>query len=220
MQHESIGRVALLLALIGGCAAESTTTGTSESTTHGPYADAVVSFVPGEGAGFGADKMPQIVLGPPHGKGDGAGGLHVVSLGKGGQITLRFEHHRIVDGPGADFIVFENAFAGWPETAQVFAADAIEPTDADWRPFPCDPHNAKGGFPGCAGVSPVYSAPDNGIAATDVAKAGGDAFDLADVGLTSARALRIVDSGLNEYEGGTGGFDLDAVAVVNGEALP
>ncbi|RYZ33379.1 MAG: cell surface protein, partial [Myxococcaceae bacterium] len=47
-----------------------------------------------------------------------------------------------------------------------------------------------------------------------------DGFDLAAVGLTRARFVRIRDSGANGYAGTSGGFDLDAVAVVNGVQLP
>jgi len=48
------------------------------------------------------------VLGPPRGK-PGAGSLHVLSLGVGGEIVLGFGGS-IVDGDGPDFVVFENAF--------------------------------------------------------------------------------------------------------------
>ena len=44
--------------------------------------------------------------------------------------------------------------------------------------------------------------------------AGGDAFDLAELGLEEAQYVRIMDVGLGEYLGETGGFDLDAVSVV------
>jgi hypothetical protein len=54
---------------------------------------------------------------------------------------------------------------------------------------------------------------------TDPAVAGGDAFDLAEVGLPRARFVRIRDGGTSDYAGVSGGFDLDAVAVVNGETL-
>jgi hypothetical protein len=67
----------------------------------------------------------------------------------------------------------------------------------------------------------VYSAPGNGISPVDPATAGGDPFDLADVGLTEARYVRIRDRS-NEVcpDGGgpnTDGFDLDAVSIVNAE---
>ena len=53
-----------------------------------PYVDRIVSFEPGEGAGFGQDKLPDIVLGPPRGHGKLEPSDHVLSLGKGGKITL------------------------------------------------------------------------------------------------------------------------------------
>ncbi len=45
--------------------------------------------------------------------------------------------------------------------------------------------------------------------------AGGDAFDLAELGLSTARFVRIIDSGTSDYTGTSGGFDLDALAVVH-----
>jgi hypothetical protein len=65
-------------------------------------------------------------------------------------------------------------------------------------------------------VGIVYAGPE-GTDPTDPAAAGGDAFDLADIGVAHARFVRITDSGANTYDGETGGFDLDAIAVVNGE---
>jgi hypothetical protein len=91
----------------------------------------------------------------------------------------------------------------------------------DWRAFPCDPVHDDPPL-GCAGVARVLAGPDNDIDPTDPASAGGDAFDLADVGLTSARYVRLLDVGVAYYGartwcgGGGGGFDLDAVAVVHG----
>ena len=78
---------------------------------------------------------------------------------------------------------------------------------------------SNGSFPytGCAGWHPVYSHPDNGIDPFDLDVAGGDAFDLAEVGVAKARYIMIVDDGDSGAFGTTAGFDLDAVAVVNGE---
>lgn len=175
-----------------------------------PFADKVVAFEPGPGAGFGQAKLPQVVLGAPAGKGKTAGSLDVVSLGKGGVITLEFTDVLAIDGPGADLVVFENAFTGWVETGHVSAsADGVT-----WHEWPCAA--ADPGRAGCAGVGPVLSAPDNGIDPTDPAVAGGDAFDLAVLGIGKARFVRIRDSGLNPNDAPTAGFDLDAVAVVHG----
>src|SRR5262245_61089406 len=40
-----------------------------------PYVVSVESFSPGEGAGFNQDLLPDVVLGPPQGKGTGQGSL-------------------------------------------------------------------------------------------------------------------------------------------------
>src|SRR5262249_8190686 len=76
-----------------------------------PYADAVVAYSIGSFGGFpGTHFLPAIVTGPPKGKGLFQGGLDVFSLGFGGSITLAFVDNVIVDQPGPDFAVFENAF--------------------------------------------------------------------------------------------------------------
>ncbi|MBL9100000.1 MAG: cell surface protein [Myxococcales bacterium] len=181
------------------------------------FADCVESFRPGD-ASFGHDMLPDVVLGPPRGGGKASGGLDVASLGCDGVITLHFDDPALVDGPGPDLIVFENAFdsgsSNFIEPARVLvSADGV-----DWRAFPCDPAQAVPR--GCAGLTPVLSSPANGVDPTDPAVAGGDAFDLADVGLTRARYVRIVDVGLAHFGqdtwcgGAGGGFDLDAVAAV------
>ena len=179
-----------------------------------PFADSLISFEPGEGAGFGEENLPDVVLGSPEGGGK-AGGVDVVSLGNEGVIILAFDDIQVIDGEGADLLVFENPFPNWLETGVVSVSDDL----VTWHTFPCDSANAEEGYPGCAGVGFVYAASDNDIDATDPEQAGGDAFDLADLGVTSARYVRIQDSGENSYDGTGGGFDLDALAVVNGESI-
>lgn len=178
------------------------------------FADALVSFTPGEGAGFGQDALPDVVLGPPEGLGERMGSTDVLSLGAEGEVVLRFDEP-IVDGEGADLIVFENPFVAWIETGFVAASADGE----SFREWPCDPDDAEGGYPGCAGVRPVYANSTNGIDPTDPEAAGGDPFDLAEIGLAEASWIRIRDSGRNAYASPTGGFDLDALAVV-GSATP
>ena len=179
-----------------------------------PFADAVVSFEPGDGAGYGQDSYPDVVLGSPEGGGT-AGSLDVLSLGDGGVIVLTFDDIGLVDGEGPDLLVFENPFPGWIETGVVAASEDGE----TWLEWACDAEDSEGGYPGCAGLNLVYAATGNGVDATDPDAAGGDAFDLADLGLARARYVRVRDSGANTYDGVAGGFDLDAIAVVNGEPL-
>ena len=186
----------------------------TEPTTD-PYADAVVSFTPGDYAGFGSQDLPDIVLGAPQGAGAHAGSLDVLSLGDGGEVILEFTDIAAIDGPGVDLIVFENPFSGWTETGHV----AVSEDGVSWHEFPCDPEDGDGDYPGCAGVNPVLSSPDNGIDPMDHELAGGDAFDLAGLGLTDVRFVRITDSGFNTYGGIMGGFDLDAVVIVQGQEI-
>lgn len=176
------------------------------------FADELVSFTPGAGAGYGQDCLPDVVLGPPRAPGDGGGSLDVLSLGAGGEIVLAFDDPGIVDGEGPDLLVFENPFTGWYEPASV----AVSDDGVTWYEWPCDPTDADGLYPGCAGVGVVYSNPDNGVDPTDPEAAGGDAFDLADLGISAARYVRVRDAGLTEGSGTTSGFDLDGMAIVGG----
>lgn len=186
------------------------------------FATKVVSFTPGDCAGFGLTAMPGVVLGPPVGGGESNGSLDVVSLGFEGEIVLSVEPNAIVDGPGVDLLVFENPFltGGIPnaELGEVSVSD----DGTTWKTFPCTPGPGPT-YGSCAGWHPVYSAPGNGISPVDPAKAGGDAFDLKDVGLARARFVRIRDRGTVACPASPGmkpttvGFDLDAIAVVNAQ---
>lgn len=173
-----------------------------------PFASGIVSYSPGDQAGFGQDGLPDIVLGAPLGGGENSGSLDVLSLGQNGSIVLSFDME-IMDGIGPDIIVFENVFIGWTETGVVSASLDGE----EWYTWPCDPSLAPDPLSGCAGVSPSLSHPDNCIDATDPEISGGDSFDLADIGLNSAKFIKIQDSGANP----SGGFDLDAVSIVHGQ---
>ncbi len=180
-----------------------------ESVTYGPC------------AGFGQAQLPGVVQGPPLGGGDLHGSLDVLSLGTGGQIVLSFGDNAIEDGAGPDFIVFENPFnAGSAPNGALFAEPGEVSVSADgttWKTYPCTATAAPYGA--CAGWHPVYSTPDNGLSPFDPSSGGGDAFDLADVGLTEVRFVRIVDKTAGACAMGssidTNGFDLDAIAIVH-----
>ena len=185
-----------------------------------PYASSVVSFEPGDGAGFGEDELPKVVLGPPSGKGTGAGSLDVLSLGKGGSIVLGFEPFAIVDGDGADLVVFENPF--WPDgdAAAVYAEPgevSVSEDGASWFTFTCDAKgDGAGRFPGCAGVTPTEKYAARTLVPLDPALTGGDAFDLTELGLERVRFVKIRDvAGAGSVP--SAGFDLDAVGIVHAE---
>ena len=206
----SVSLAVLIVAasLVPGCDAE--------SPECDPFADRVVSFSPGPGAGLGQERMPAVALGPPVGAGDVEGGSDVVSLGVGGEIVLEFEGEGIPDGPGPDLILFENAFliSGDPSNPYAeLASVAVSDDGSTFVEFPC----ASAAFPyeGCSGWHPVYANPDNGIDPTNPEAAGGDAFDLADAGLRHARFVRIRDLALGLPAPPTAGYDLDAAAAVH-----
>jgi hypothetical protein len=228
------------------------------TTTGDPYADAVTSFVVGTGGGFGQAQLPGAVTGPPSGLGLFQGSLAVLSLGLGGRIDLAFTNNVIVDRPGPDFTVFENAFLRIESgsfTGVPFADPARVSVSQDgvtWRAFPCDLTVGGGPYwPGCAGIYPVFANGNDpaaphasipttvpiaalvGVYAGSLAPppgAGGDSFDLATVGLTWARYVRIESATFVVGPAGSNnaGFDLDAVAAVssapatdaNGNGIP
>jgi hypothetical protein len=202
-----------------GATTEAGAGGVSFGATTSVYASNVESFTPGTSAGYNQDKMPGIVLGPPVGKGNEAGSIDVASLGAAGEIVLAFGDFGIVDGPGPDLIVFENAF--WPsgDASAVFAElgeVSVSEDGETWEAFPCDTEgDGDGNFPGCAGVTPTLEYDAKQLIPLDPALSGGDSFDLADVGLKRARFVRIRDLKTLPPGGISTGFDLDAVGVIH-----
>ena len=176
------------------------------SDASGPFVTGVVSFSPGPCAGFGQSEMPGVVEGPPVGGGLTQGSTDVVSLGVGGSIVLSFSPNAIVDGDGPDFVVFENAFyvGGNPNDVYSEPGDvSVSDDGVTWATFSTQ-----------AGLHPVTSPP---AAPTDWPACGGDAFDLAELGLAHARYVRITDASGETCTppANTAGFDLDAIAILN-----
>lgn len=207
--------LALVAGMVAACAEERAPAGRDEA-----WASHIVAFTPGEGAGYGQDRSPDIVLGPPRGGGHTRGSLDVLSLGIGGEITLELERAAI-DGPGDDLVVFENAFfaVGGP-TATIFAEPgfvSVSEEGATFVDFPCVPEAPS--YAGCAGAHAVYADGALGpVDLTDVERTGGDRFDLGTIGVARARFVRIRDSGVGPRFGGSSeGFDLDALGVIHAE---
>jgi hypothetical protein len=205
-----------------------------------PFIDQIVSVNYGQYAGYGQDQLPEIVLGPPHGAGDSAGSTHVLSLGDGGSITLAFTDNTVIDEPGVDFIVFENAFFSGGDPTNLFCEPAFVEVSQDgieYRRFSNNydpegtPPNNPANWSGFAGLKPVLSNPENEIDPTDPETAGGDSFDLTQVGFEWIRYIRLLDTGeppdaetdddgdeIYDPAGPTfekSGFDLDAIAAVH-----
>ena len=204
-----------------------------------PFADRVVGYTVGVGGGAREADLPGIVLGPPRGAGAFQGSADTFSLGLGGWIVLEFTDNVIVDGPGPDLTVFENAFlVRGTTTLPPYAEPGAVSVSADgvhWATFPCAVGTPPY-YPGCAGVYPVFANADDPGAPSPLVPSttpiedlvgvpvgsftsppgsGGDSFDLAAVGLHAARFVRIDASQIDPRLGGLSGFDLDAIAGVH-----
>ncbi len=212
-------RLLLLTVALGGCGDVADV----PSGPVSPYAQQVVSYQPGAGAGHGQDKLPGVVLGPPDGKGERAASLQVLSLGVGGEIVLGFGELAIIDGPGPDLIVFENPFWAMGDPEQVFVElgeVAVSEDGEVWHTFPCDTTAASPGrWPGCAGWTPTLRYDAALMSPLDPQRTGGDAFDLAELGIARARFVRVRDMAM-QGAGPSAGFDLDAVGLVHYEVAP
>ncbi len=198
------------------------------------FATSVVAFTPGVGGGFGG---PSLILGGPQGEGLGLGSTHVLGLGDGGSVVLGFDVD-IVNGPGADFTVFENGFVIFG-TDQVFAEFAFVEVSTDGVQFARFPSSttglgsAMGDQSGlCGGLPVLANVLSNSVSPLDPSRSGGDSFDLAElvldpavlggqVDLDTIRFVRLVDvlPGETDTQGaaleGGGGVDVDGVAVLN-----
>ena len=131
-----------------------------------PFADRVVTYAIGTGGGSGEAGLPGVVLGPPHGGGAFHGSTDTFSLGLGGSITLAFDDNVLVDGPGPDLLVFENAFLPTGlTTLSPFAEPAVVEVSGDgvdWHAFPCaltDRRRTIPAAPGCTRCSPTRTIP-------------------------------------------------------------
>jgi hypothetical protein len=216
------------------------------------FPDRVALYAPGTVSSpppFGS-WQPGIVLGPPGNTTPTNGSLTVLSLGRGGRVVLEFTDNVLVDGPGPDFIVFENPFfcTAAPATASdpwsSFAEPGIVEASDDgvtYHLFPYDPAALAqvtaicsdraliGSLHGLAGLPPSFTGdwtvPDDPAvfdpsAPGGVSGHGGDAFDLASVGLARARFIRITDPNLTiGPPGSSEGFDLDAIVALHALAL-
>ena len=160
-----------------------------------PYIDSVVEFQIGDSQDASFSDSSK-VLGPPCSFDDqGLGGsVDVYNLGIGGSITVEFTDNVIYDGPGIDFVVFENPFYIGGDFSRVYVEPAYVFVSSDgdnYTSFTADymqqnpPLTAGDDNPdhylNFAGIHPVFSNPENGCNPLNPLESGGDAFDLSDV---------------------------------------
>lgn len=204
-------------------------TASASSSVYGQFATTVVSFNPGPSAN---PSFPDSnALGGPQGGGLTGGSSHVCVLGVGGSITFGFANP-LRNGPGADFLAFENGFTF---SGGVFAeVSAVEvSSDGVWfarfplryvgppNPQPAFGSLPMGTFSGMVGGMPVLAnVVTNTIDPRDPVVAGGEAFDLADlvnepnviagfVDLSNITQVRIVDIPEGTVQDAIGAFVYD-----------
>lgn len=183
--------------------------------------DTVKEFHPGTGqyTGQGATFFPRNVLTGPAvtARQDvpSTDPREICSIGLGGSITLGLRSAVIIDGPGADLTVFENAF--FYGNGRVFAEPATIELSRDgnqWTLVPFDSLTLQG----LAGLSPTLDPQSN-----DPSTCGGTPVDLSQIGIDSVRWIRLTDvtrmilSNPKSpfYDPTLSGFDLDAIRVWN-----
>ena len=179
-------------------------------------ADTVISVRWGTGQDFGRTNFPANVLGLPdtlaRSERPSNNPAQVCSLGMGGEVVLGWKNAVLVNRPGADFTVFENAFINF--TGRAFAEPAKIAVSRDgvrFVEFPFDSLTLKG----CAGVTPV----NGNQSPFNPQLSGGDSFDLASIGMDSVRFIKITDISAMVlsnprhpfYDPTITGFDLDAI---------
>lgn len=202
-------------------------------------ADRVVDAPGASDAAFGD---PALAANGVQGGGLIAGSVDVYSLGyeERPYVVLGWTGARVTNGPGADLVVFENAFRTTWAADEWFMDPAVVEVSLDgatWVAFPYDylaadetsysPHVED--WEGFAGVTPVLYDSDDAIDAFDPL-AGGDAFDLDELGaegtageirrdgfrfvrITSAAIVVNDDTGeVFPHERISNGADIDGVA--------
>lgn len=156
-------------------------------------ADELVEAPGHTGVGFGDSNS---AVNGVRGCGDTCGSMDVFSLGYEADVddyvVLRWSGRRVLNGPGADFVVFENGFlrGAGPDRFMDHLVVYVSRDGETWVPFPhyylaedettfsWDPTL----WPGFAGVNPVLlNEESNPVDPFDQTLAGGDGFDLDDL---------------------------------------
>ncbi len=159
-----------------------------------PWASSVVdySFGNGQTLGQSAPDFPANVLGAvnPSVSNTVPASVpsEVLSLGRNGWIILSFEQD-IINGEGADFTVFENAFEyAEGEIFDEWLMVSVSEDGITWFSFPYDSLTGEG----MAGRTPTFGGVN--INYQDITQSGGDGFDLEVVGLSKARYVKLKDA--------------------------
>lgn len=173
------------LAILGGC------------TPGWIVADTVIE-APGADSGALFDD-PSLAVNGVHAGGCCSGSADVYSLDRDGprtHLVLAFSEP-VVDGDGPDLVVFENPFE--ISGGGVFIDPVVVEVSVDGELFEAFGYEAPetyssdpSAWSGLAGVTPgLYDADDPSTPDADLEEAGGDRFDLAELGLEEIRFVRL-----------------------------
>lgn len=193
------------------------------------YIDTVLSLKPGtvQNAGQDSESFPMNIFGPPSALAKytvpASDPKDICSIGLDGEIIVGNKSHYIIDGPGPDFTIFENAFMRLADS-MIFAEPGIvsvSENGIDFIEFPYDSISLEG----CAGVGPTNGDKDP----FNPSESGGNSFDLASIGLSKAKYIKIKDitrvvtyDTKHKYYSPlfiVSGFDLDAIAIINSSKI-
>ncbi len=181
-----------MIALLSGCIGA--VNGGSDAPP--PWADEVREAPGADGNAF---HDPSLAANGARGAGCCAGGVDVFSIAD--HLELGWRGRRVVDGPGPDLVVFENAFQ--IDDARRFMDPCVVSVSADGVAWEAFPHDFQGDpadptrpedWTGFAGITPtLLHVEDNPVDAFDAAVAGGDAFDLWDLPDGPVRDLALAE---------------------------
>lgn len=179
-----------LILVLAACSGE-----TDDEPRHAGVLATLVISAPGDtGEGF---HDAQRAVNGVRGAGRYAGGTDVFSLGDDDELVLGFEEP-VPDGPGFDLAVFENPFDVRGGDGR-FVDPAVVEVSADCEAFVAFPATYDGEdyeddpslWSGFAGVGPVLLHEEEHPVDALSDEAGGDRFDLAEVGLAEVACVRI-----------------------------
>lgn len=149
------------------------------------FADEVVEAPGARDSMFGD---PALATNGVRGAGAAQGSLDVFSLRAGEHLVLGWSGRRVTDGPGADLVVFENAFRfGEDGTFMDPMVVEVSLDGSEWVAFEHDYRapderaysHRREDWVGFAGLTPVYLHVEQNVMDPFDPAAGGDAFDLA-----------------------------------------
>jgi hypothetical protein len=227
-----VARAMLIVGLLVGCGAPIASEALADQVVDAPGADPSISY--GD---------PMRAVNGVRGGGAMQGSTDVYSLNYTNRpyVTLRWSGRRVTNGPGADFVVFENAFRVNASADYYFMDPIVVAVSLDGQRWVELPHHYLAhdetmysarieDWIGFAGVTPVIVNDDTMPMSWLDPRAGGDAFDLDElastgdageirangfryVRLTSAAIVVNPDTGADyPHDGISNGADIDGVA--------